>query len=764
MGGSLFPKARMARVVNLRSYCHMNRKYNYILFLLLLCSSRAMSQAPVISYGDFRFFVRNETIKPVTPVNKGGKVPSKIYGATSLYMGRSAGAFNHPTSVDVDHAGNVYVADEYNNAIKKINKDGTVITLATRSLNRPSGIAVDKNGTIYVADCFNHRIVKILPNGSFKVIAGTGYPGSSDNRIGSLASFRYPVSVAVGEDGNVFVADEGNNKIRKISAEGDVTTLAGDGQPGSTDNSNGKLARFSQPNGLTVDRSGNVYVADQLNHKIRKISPTGSVSTFAGTGIAGFNNSSRLLATFNNPRGITIDAIGNIYITDVGNQLVRKINNLGVVSTLSGTGAAGSFNSNDGSRSTFFFPNDVAIDNNGNLFVADCLNHSIRKVSVTGYNILPGILPEGLSFDRTTGVFSGTPKLNEEGQQFTVTAYNAYGESTTDVTIAIALQPGNALSFDDVDDVVNVQDAPGLTPETVTVELWLNLRSNPQSLRSARFLVKRNSKMRYDDSYSIGLNEYGCFIAVMASGTGLEGSQVIATSTQKAMVNRWYFVAGVFSKDSLSIYVDGKLGSKVRSGFPISKGYNALSLGFDKFPYLADEVRIFKTDRSAKIMDDMLHIVDPEDPDLIAYYNFNSGTPGGANKNYTTLFDQSGNNYNGKLLNFVNLNGNESNWVESLAMVIPVAEDPVGITADGFAAKWRAPIFGKVDHFFIDVSETENFDRLVEGYANKKITGTTAEVKGLKSGQNYYYRLRAGKAILEEQSASSNTITTKTLK
>src|SRR6185437_2331431 len=187
--------------------------------------------------------------------------------------------------------------------------------------------------------------------------------------------------IAVDGNGNVYVGDRGNNIVRKISAAGAVTTLAGlAGTNGATDGT-GSAARFNSPDGVCVDASGNVYVADSLNDTIRKITPAGVVTTYAGSaGKAGSADKTGTAASFNFPVGLTIDGTGNIYVTDTGNDTIRKITPDAAVSTLAGS--VGVSGSNDGTNTTALFngSDGITVDSNGNLYVADTGNHTIRKV------------------------------------------------------------------------------------------------------------------------------------------------------------------------------------------------------------------------------------------------------------------------------------------------------------------------------------------------------------------------------------------------
>jgi sugar lactone lactonase YvrE len=241
---------------------------------------------------------------------------------------------------------------------------------------QPTGIAVDTDGNMYVADAENHRIRKITPGGVVSTLAGSGTSGSADG-VGTAAQFYSPRAVAVDATGNIYVADGINNKIRKITPAGEVSTLAGSGASGFADGQ-GTSAKFYFPKGIAVDASGNIYVADDINHRIRKITPTGTVSTIAGSTV-GVTEGIGTAAKFNTPVGIAVDASGNIYVADDENERIRKITTNGTVSTLAG-GFLQGFTDGVGGDAQFRSPTGLAIDASGNIYVADRHNHSIRKI------------------------------------------------------------------------------------------------------------------------------------------------------------------------------------------------------------------------------------------------------------------------------------------------------------------------------------------------------------------------------------------------
>jgi len=299
-----------------------------------------------------------------------------------------AASFNYPSDVAVDASGNVYVADTQNNRIRKITSEGVVTTLAgsgnqtfadgtgvAASFSRPSGVAVDASGNVYVADSNNNMIRKITSVGVVTRLAGAGSMGFTDG-TGTAAKFNLPEGVAVDASGNVYVADTFNHRIRKITSSGVVTTLAGSGSEAFADGT-GAAASFCRPSGVAVDASGNVYVADTFNYRIRKITSSGVVTTLAGSGSEAFADGTGAAASFSRPSGVAVDTSGNVYVTDSINHRIRKITSAGVVTTLTGSGYSGSSNV---STATFYGPSGVAITSLGTIFVADTANHLIRKI------------------------------------------------------------------------------------------------------------------------------------------------------------------------------------------------------------------------------------------------------------------------------------------------------------------------------------------------------------------------------------------------
>jgi len=292
-----------------------------------------------------------DAIRKITPALVVTTFPSRL-GQTN-YQGYADGPkgtalFNRPVAVTADAAGNAYVADSFNCAIRKIAASGTVTTLVGEPAEglgacssnpeiNPLGISLDSDGSIYVSDNAQAAIFRVTPSGTVSVLAGSPTFHGFQDGVGNAAQFWFPGGVATDGNGNAYVADA--NTIRRIViATRAVTTLAGTPfNAGSTDGT-GSSAGFGGLCGIEADRAGNVYVADCDNHTIRKVTPSGVVTTLAGTpGIAGYIDGDISAALFNVPADVTLDDNGNLYVVDQGNRLIRKITPAGAVSTVAGT-------------------------------------------------------------------------------------------------------------------------------------------------------------------------------------------------------------------------------------------------------------------------------------------------------------------------------------------------------------------------------------------------------------------------------------------
>lgn len=334
--------------------------------------------------------------------------------------------FHLPEGLAVDGRGNVYVADSGNHSIRQITPEGVVTTVAggaglrgrldgagyAAGFNHPIALAVDRAGTLFVSDHYNHLVRRISPAGVVTTLAGrAGVAGSADGP-GPEARFNFPAGVAVDEWGNVFVADSGNAAIRRISATGVVTTIAGEaGRPGTTDGV-GVVARFGRPFGLAIDAKGVLYVSDRLItgssrsptifHSIRRISVEGTVTTVADSVRS---PSLGLMVESSGPTGLAVDAAGVIYVGNPLRKIVQSVSLDGIVTTLAGQLYDGWAIDGPAAQARFSGPAGVALDSQGNLYVADSGSHSIRKVSTGGVvSTLAGPLTDSGRADGTGGL------------------------------------------------------------------------------------------------------------------------------------------------------------------------------------------------------------------------------------------------------------------------------------------------------------------------------------------------------------------------
>ncbi len=261
---------------------------------------------------------------------------------------------------------------------------GTVDDLAGMArFSAPSGLAINPRGDVVVADFSSSRIRSVsMPLGYVSTLAGSPVPGLTDHAVAQLASFRAPTGVAIDSNGNVFVADSGNHVIRRISAStGAVSTWAGSGVAGYA-NGIGTAAQFNGPRALAIDTAGNLYVADTGNHVIRKISPTGTVTLLAGSpGVRGRADGAS--ATFNGPAGVAVSPQGIVYVADTQNHLVRSLSLSGVVATVAGSGSPGA-QDGTGAKAGFSLPMGLAVDAQAMVYVADAGNHAIRQIQLLG--------------------------------------------------------------------------------------------------------------------------------------------------------------------------------------------------------------------------------------------------------------------------------------------------------------------------------------------------------------------------------------------
>jgi uncharacterized protein (TIGR03437 family) len=390
--------------------------------------------------------------------------------------GPALSASFHPDGIAMDSSGNIFIADQNNNRIRKITPGGVITTYAGNGNtqftgdNGPAtnstvyiagnhnGLAVDSLGNLYIADDGHHRIRKVdSVSGLITTVAGTGTQGfSGDGGAATRAQLWRPSGVAVDTIGNIYIADTVNRRIRKVDSLGNISTFAGTGDFGNTgDGGLAKLATFEAPVDVSLDAQGNVYVTDQDAATVRKINLAGFISSLAGTGATGFSgdNGPATQATFASPFSATPDNLGNIYISDYGNHRIRKVDSGGTITTVAGNGSSAPNNGDGGPpASANVNPNGIVFDAFGNYYIADMGHNRIRKVTI-------GARVPGISVTASSIYFSTSPGGNVPGAQ----VISVYTTGTVPLGWRFTFSTDTGGSW------LNVTSPGGNTPSNMTV-------------------------------------------------------------------------------------------------------------------------------------------------------------------------------------------------------------------------------------------------------------------------------------------------------
>lgn len=416
-----------------------------------------------------------------------------------------------------DGSGNLIFTDQINNRVRKISPSGIITTFAgtgvagsggdggpatNAQLNEPVGIVEDFSGNFYVVEWHGYRVRKINSSGVISTFCGTGVAGfSGDGGPAIAAKFNGLEAIAIDSSGNIYLADAFNHRIRKVNTAGIVSTIAGTGIAGyNGDGIAATSAWLNYPYEIRVEPSGEILVADQLNHRIRKISTSGIISTFAGIGSAGFSGDGGLAtaAEFNNPTGIFKDPAGNYYVCDKLNARVRKIDAAGIVTTIAGTGISGY--SGDGGPAIgaqLNWPQSVNQDLSGNLYISDNLNHCIRKIGSIAPNHPPfftngSVQHLTLCVDETDLIvpLNSVLTINDSdvGQLENWSLYTApshgsvlagYSVLSTGAPIVPVGLTYTAVGGYSGTDMFRVIVSDGIASDTVTVNVTINLKPSP---------------------------------------------------------------------------------------------------------------------------------------------------------------------------------------------------------------------------------------------------------------------------------------------
>lgn len=503
------------------------KKTNLIIIVLAIFFSwkNTYSQAPKIKYIIPSGIVVGKAITPIKPSHTGGAVPALLFSevrtiAGSGFFGQkdtiaSKATFNYAVSAVQDSKGNIYVADAGSNAVRKISTGGIVTTFAgsatgvAGNLNAkgtaarfrfPTGIAVDKKDSVYLADIGNNIIRKIRADGTVNTFAGQENPGSA-NGNGINASFTAPYGVCFDSNGNLLVADTYGNKIRRIAPNGDVTTIAGTGMPGKL-NGLTSVATFTAPKGIAVDKLGNIYVTESdslsdksgIHNRVRKIDTnTGRVSTFAELPLKG-------------PIGITVDARNYVYVSSIYKYNIYRFKPDGTRADPFGAFSGGNlYNVANGTDTLTKYKGNMGLAYNGknHIIIADAFAGLIRKAAVNGYQIYPR-LPEGLTLD-STGTISGTPTKVFSAKKFTIYAYNNFGVDSTSITLT-AGQGTQTITFKALPErsYGDADFSPGATSTNTTIPIVYT--SSDESVAS---IVNNNIRIKGNGTTTITAKQAG---------------------------------------------------------------------------------------------------------------------------------------------------------------------------------------------------------------------------------------------------------------
>lgn len=550
------------------------------------------------------------------------------------------------------------------NGTQGFSGDGALATVA--QLYYPSGGTLDKAGNYIFADAGNNRIRKINA-GVISTIAGSssiaGYTG--DGGQATLAQMYSPSAVVLDTAGNMYITDTYNNCIRKVDKTGIITTIAGNPTAGYTgDGGPAVNAQLDYPVGLAIDKNNNLYIADVDNQAIRKIDTAGIITTVAGMGPtqAGYTGDGgpAIAARMNYPYGISVDADGNLIISDTRNMVVRKVDTLGIITTIAGNSFAGS--GGDGGpalSASLNQPYSAAYDYNGNLYIVDTWNSLIRKVNTSG-------IITTIAGNNTTGGYSGDggPAINASLNKPTALCIdslnNIYIADGSNMRVRYISVPATSLNFSGG---TNVCKTPKFSNVTNNFTLEARVKWSGVNTGTTQMILQNGNTS--NSGYGFYIDNFNSNqITVLASGVNYMYSTATLTP------NKWQMLTFVRVGGYSTLYLDGVAYGLSNNGtvpLPVTGDFSIGSdqIGTENFQGSFDEVRFWSRPLCLNEIQSRLSCsLKGNEPGLLAYYNFNQGISGYNNGTVVTLYDSSGNNHHIPLTGFT-LNGPKSNWLNS---------------------------------------------------------------------------------------------------
>jgi type IX secretion system substrate protein/NHL repeat-containing protein len=489
----------------------------------------------------------------------------------------TAAEFNEPIGVTFDAFGNLYIADYGNNRIRMINTAGITSTVAgngthgytgdgvaatAAGLNNPTGVAFDAFGNLYIADFLNNRIRMVNTAGIISTFAGDGTAGyNGDGGAATAARLYYPFGLAFDVAGNLYIADELNNVIRMVNTAGIITTVVGNGTGSySGDGGQATNAELHEPTGVTFDAAGNMYIADEGNMRIRKVNTANVISTFAGNGTAGYSGdgSAATAAKLNYPDAVAFDAAGNLYIVDNTNNRIRKVNTAGIISTFVGTGSQGFIG--DGGAATaaaLNTPSGVAFDGVGNLYIGDNDNNRVRIVS------------NGVTVNSSTICSGATTTLTANGA-------NAYSWSNNATTASITPSPTVTTSYTVTGTAFNINIGTAISTVSVNALPTLTITASTQTIcigGTSTLTVSGANTYTWSNTGATGVSiSASPTVTVNYTVTGTDGNGCINMDTLSVIVENCTTGINEFANSKeVNIYPNPNNGSFVIESSSITK-------------------------------------------------------------------------------------------------------------------------------------------------------------------------------------------------